>query len=365
MNAIQYTLLLGWLSFVSARKLGLGDICMHDIDCFSQNCIPECETNGSIFRCVEPKSFFLHLSIEGSCVSEYDTRMLGQFSESSLRLGEQCENHDSCESGSCVPICEANSILRCIEPVYSFSRHNKPIPQCISERASSDHLKLLSEDNAYETEAQSESFAENISRDNIAANMMPNTANEMGIRPEPSAGIISPEITQGNVIPSVVDSFRSEPTFPEIATLGNIIPSVVDSFRSEPSVGNISPEMTQGNIVPTDNIGVNMMPYTAIEAGIRSEPSAGNISPEMTQGNMELDSFAFNPSDIKYFDERAIEQSPSNKYLRKPVIQDNIIPEKAPIEIPPTDKSPLIPPRHINANYLYSRSKLIRMGKLN
>jgi len=118
---------------------------MSESDCFSQHCKPVCGSKDSIARCVEAKSFFKHLNIEENCVSELDAGILGRKVPGSTReLGEECINHGNCFSGNCVPICEngATGTLRCIEAVYSFSRHNKPIPTCISLIASSDHLEL-------------------------------------------------------------------------------------------------------------------------------------------------------------------------------------------------------------------------------
>jgi len=143
MYIIQLTF-LGWLSFASAGRF-LGEECMSESDCFSQNCKPVCGSKDSVARCVEAKSFFKHLNIEENCVSELDAGILGRKVPGSTReLGDECINHGDCFSGNCVPICEngATSSLRCIEPVYSFSRHSKPIPTCISELASSDHLEL-------------------------------------------------------------------------------------------------------------------------------------------------------------------------------------------------------------------------------
>lgn len=163
MYIIQYAL-LGWLSFASAGKY-LGEECKADSDCFSQHCRSVCDSDDSISRCIEAKSFFTHLNIEEDCVSQLDAEILGRkVPGSTLEFGNECDGHGSCFSGHCVPICEQGTTgtLRCIEPVYSFSRHSKPIPTCITEHASLDHLQLHNNASSDEAKLKSETSVENV-----------------------------------------------------------------------------------------------------------------------------------------------------------------------------------------------------------
>merc|ERR1712029_543141 len=124
-----------------------------------QNCVPECESSGSVWRCIEPMSFFSHLNIEvPSCIpSNVAMGLLIKIPGASSNLGKVCDSSDNCVTGNCVPLCDEkesqtsiyllpspNKPLyypgRCIEPVFSFARYKKPIPACISEEFHLDHI---------------------------------------------------------------------------------------------------------------------------------------------------------------------------------------------------------------------------------
>merc|ERR1719445_2943907 len=146
MYTVHYVL-IGWLSFASAKK-GLGETCLKDksFQCASQHCVSECESDGSVSRCVEPKSFYEHLEIAyPECVERHTSEMLRQkVLTATSGIGQKCTHASDCVTGNCVPVCDyINSYHRCIEPVFSFSRYNKPIPTCISRRVIADHLKLF------------------------------------------------------------------------------------------------------------------------------------------------------------------------------------------------------------------------------
>lgn len=149
-------LFVGWISYTSAGYLGLGEKCARENpeDCISQHCVPECESSGSTWRCIEPKSFFFHLNIDlERCVTSHVAQILrNKVSKAVSDLGSSCSNHAECVTGYCCPICDKKDTKnRCIEPRFSFNRFNRHVPTCISEKASFDHLKLLETTNDKKT----------------------------------------------------------------------------------------------------------------------------------------------------------------------------------------------------------------------
>jgi len=142
MRLVQHAL-LGWLSFTSAKILGIGEICLEDGDneCLSQHCVPEC--GSSVWRCIEPKLFFFHHHVHfESCIP----RMTAKFLEKSIRkkttlsnYGQVCNNHDDCVTKNCA-LFRSEPGGRCIEPVFSFKRFKIPIPEYI-EQSTLSYLK--------------------------------------------------------------------------------------------------------------------------------------------------------------------------------------------------------------------------------
>jgi len=108
------------------------------------HCIPECQS--TLWKCIEPKVFFERNSIQPpECIAEETIKFLIELKvpAASKNLGEECSGHLNCVSGNCVPICEAPSnASRCIEPRWSFTMYNLPVPSCVDSDTTKSLLQL-------------------------------------------------------------------------------------------------------------------------------------------------------------------------------------------------------------------------------
>merc|ERR1739836_21172 len=118
---IQTCTFLGWLSFSSAERLGLGEICGQSRNCMTKNCVYECGSGVSTRRCIESKSFFLHHDIDfPKCISSSSATILSnKLLQASSDLGQTCDNNENCVTRNCVSICgEHKSEGICVEPIH-------------------------------------------------------------------------------------------------------------------------------------------------------------------------------------------------------------------------------------------------------
>ena len=139
-----------------SRGRRIGHSCHNDNNCETKNCVPTCDDTLTMWRCIEPKSFFASANIETPTCTQMDF-VFPKHTESSVevessegerhakldivshkRLGEVCAQHSDCSSNNCVPVCDSSQPgkgARCIEPSKSFSMHKLPVPKCISRDA--------------------------------------------------------------------------------------------------------------------------------------------------------------------------------------------------------------------------------------
>jgi len=163
---------VGSIPFIRERMIGHS--CHSDKNCQSKHCIPMCETTTTMWRCVEPKSFFERQKLvmpkcaKLSYIISYRKQQRKQqrielassasksvqseeavtiAPEPSRMLGQTCAQHAECFSSNCVPVCNEftseNKETRCIEPRLSFIMHNLAVPSCISQEAVDDLVKLV------------------------------------------------------------------------------------------------------------------------------------------------------------------------------------------------------------------------------
>jgi len=70
----------------------------------------------------------------------------------SRNLGETCSGHLNCVSGNCVPLCEdPKKESRCIEPRWSFTMYDLPVPSCIDSDTTMSFLKLGDDKSTFES----------------------------------------------------------------------------------------------------------------------------------------------------------------------------------------------------------------------
>jgi len=156
-----------------SRERQIGHSCHHDKNCVTKHCLPMCESSTTMWRCIEPRSFFEREKLDMPICAKlsYVTSHIkeGQVTEevkkqaplgiSNLKrsksveektiittLGQLCSQHSNCLSSNCVSICESpkpGAESRCIEPRMSFTMYNLPIPKCINREAMDDLVKLV------------------------------------------------------------------------------------------------------------------------------------------------------------------------------------------------------------------------------
>lgn len=173
---------VGSIPFI--RERAIGHSCHSDNNCQSKHCLPMCESATTMWRCMEPRSFFERQKLDvPKCAklsyiesfrqqqklakakgieeavstvrktnssenanSEVEEKPAIVASEAFRMLGQTCEEHAECFSSNCVPVCtEASEIKesRCIEPRLSFTMNNLSVPNCIGAEAAYDLMKLV------------------------------------------------------------------------------------------------------------------------------------------------------------------------------------------------------------------------------
>jgi len=169
---------VGSIPFTRVRMIGHS--CHSDKNCQSKHCLPMCESSTTMWRCVEPKSFFERQKLDmPKCVKlsyivsyRQEQKLKGKEIEQvssvntdsegprsiedeekavtitpgpSRMLGQTCAQHAECFSSNCVSVCETseNKESRCIEPRLSFTMHKLPVPNCIGLEAANDLVKLV------------------------------------------------------------------------------------------------------------------------------------------------------------------------------------------------------------------------------
>ena len=126
------------LTYAKPRRIG--DSCHTDNNCQSRYCVPMCDTESKLWRCIAPKSFFESQNMEVpkcASVEEYPpTKSLGQL----------CAYHSECYSRNCVSICESPKLdeeSRCIEPRMYFTMSKLLIPKCVSRETMGNLVKTV------------------------------------------------------------------------------------------------------------------------------------------------------------------------------------------------------------------------------
>jgi len=167
---------IGSIPFVRERLIGHS--CHNDTNCQSKHCLPMCESASTMWRCLEPRSFFerqkldMPKCVKLSYITSYmkeenkkkkETERASIFSTNlkgskivetkeetvpSRGLGQTCSQHLECFSDHCVYACTESSKFeekesRCIEPRMSFTMYNLPVPNCVGEEAMNDLVKLV------------------------------------------------------------------------------------------------------------------------------------------------------------------------------------------------------------------------------
>ena len=152
-------------SLAYAKPRRIGHSCHNDINCQSRHCVPTCDSKSTMWRCIEPRSFFESQRLDIPKCTDLDyvhprvvevaleesTEALTAFKPevkkdpvSRKPLGQLCLNHSECFSKNCVSICDSSTPekeSRCIEPTFSFTMHNLPIPKCLNREAMESLVK--------------------------------------------------------------------------------------------------------------------------------------------------------------------------------------------------------------------------------
>ena len=148
-------------SYLETRKVGsvpfskqrrIGHSCHNNDNCESRHCVPMCDTDHTMWRCIESRSFFINANKEVPTCTDAEKVVRQKITKSSeestegerkahqkpvtpKRLGALCAQNSECDSNNCVPMCRSSKPekeARCIEPSESFNTHKVPVPKCMS-----------------------------------------------------------------------------------------------------------------------------------------------------------------------------------------------------------------------------------------
>lgn len=125
----------------------LGETCHNDGNCMTKHCVPECASGDSgLWKCIEPKVFYARNNIQPpKCITKETIKVLNELKvpAASRNLGETCAGHLNCVSGHCVACCEdPQKESRCIEPRWSFTMYDLPVPVCVDTNTTNSLLQL-------------------------------------------------------------------------------------------------------------------------------------------------------------------------------------------------------------------------------
>ena len=142
------------LAFVKPRRIGHS--CHSDINCNADHCVPMCDPERTMWRCIEPRSFYTNNKlplpecsdqtyvypkmVEDNAVDVVEDE--GEPILPSKSLGKKCSAQSECFSQHCATVCQSDE-KRCIEPEISYTSHGLSVPTCISAKVIDDLVKEI------------------------------------------------------------------------------------------------------------------------------------------------------------------------------------------------------------------------------
>jgi len=123
----------------------LGETCAVDLNCITNNCVPECGST-AVYRCIESSNFFsfYKINLVPTCFKSDNAMLLerSKVATGTRNLGQFCLTHSECFSGNCLSFCSSvDKGSRCIEPKQSFINYSIEPPQCITRNMAIESIR--------------------------------------------------------------------------------------------------------------------------------------------------------------------------------------------------------------------------------
>ena len=132
------------LGFGKPRRIGHS--CHSDVNCNSNHCVPMCDEKRTMWRCIEPRPFFIHYNLDRPRCTDHTfvyPEAAGH-SEGLKTIGKVCSEHAECYTKHCAPVCESDQ-KRCVEPMISFTYHDFQVPECYSKDRMNELIKEVND----------------------------------------------------------------------------------------------------------------------------------------------------------------------------------------------------------------------------